>query len=60
MACPYIDGTDERCSRMLTLRNIQQAVSLCAYDYHNCPTYRTLKALSVRRAGAAKLLRMAS
>jgi hypothetical protein len=44
VSCPFIDGTDERCSRTLTLRNVQQAVSFCAYDYLNCPVYRTLKA----------------
>jgi hypothetical protein len=44
MPCPYIEGVDERCAHMLTLRNIQAAVSLCAYDHLNCPIYQKLKA----------------
>ena len=60
MACPFIDGTDERCSRTLTLRNIQRAVSLCAYDYLNCPIYRALRAGTVKQANRAKALHMVS
>lgn len=61
MPCPFINGTDDRCSRTLTLRNIQQAVSLCAYDYLNCPVYRALKAQAAGKGAAkAKLLRLAS
>ena len=60
MACPFIDGTDDRCSRTLTLRNIQRAVSLCAYDHINCPVYQALKAGMVKQATYAKLVPMAS
>jgi len=44
MPCPYIDGVDDRCAHMLTLRNVQAAVSLCAYDHLNCPIFQKLKA----------------
>ena len=60
MSCPFIDGTDERCSRTLTLRNIQQAVSICAYDYLNCPVYRTLKARGHAGPSQPRLIRLAS
>jgi len=60
VSCPFIDGTDERCSRTLTLRNIQQAVSICAYDYLNCPVYRTLKARGHAGPSQPRLVRVAS
>ncbi len=55
MECPFIDGADERCSRRLTLSNIQQAVSLCAHDYLSCPVYRALRTQAVRRGGQSRL-----
>ena len=60
MACPFIDGTDERCSRTLTLRNVQRAVSLCAYDHLSCPVYRALRAGAVERGGKTRLMPMVS
>jgi len=59
MSCPFIDGTDERCSRTLTLRNVQQAVTFCAYGYLNCPVYRTLKARCHAGLSQPRLVRVA-
>ena len=60
MECPYIDGADERCAQTLSLQNVQQAVSLCAYDHLNCPVYRALRMQRLTAVEGPRALLLAS
>lgn len=39
MACPFMELDRHQCKRMLTLDNLEKALSICANDYVNCPVY---------------------
>lgn len=40
--CPFINRDDPRCSRHLSLSQLDQAFNVCLNSYRDCPTYARL------------------
>ena len=41
--CPFVEATDRRCGRYLTLDALAHALEHCACDYQQCPVYREIQ-----------------
>jgi hypothetical protein len=40
--CPYLENADSRCAVHQSLHRLDDALTLCAEDFENCPVYREM------------------
>jgi hypothetical protein len=38
--CPFLNQEDPDCRVHLNLAHLEEAMGLCAHDYHACPIYQ--------------------
>jgi hypothetical protein len=37
--CPYIEDPDQECAKKLTLKHIEEALTICGDSFTDCPHY---------------------